>query len=260
MISGNPLFQSCFKVQKRISSMADFPPLSMDLCEFVGAVIGDGCIDGYLTKNGKSKYHVNITGDAELDLDHLSVHLPSIVRKLFNAGSGVYFRKDCRCIVLNLYNERLFNTLTKRFGFVPGNKTFTVNIPEEITEAGGEFLFATIRGIFDTDGCIFLDKRKVYKKPYPRITLQIVSKPLFLQLKKALEKQFSLYTHYSPKRGCYSLEIYGPKQLEKWMQLIGFSNSRHLSKIESLDRDLPPGPLAYQASALNWLKLSRHFK
>ncbi|MFA4855419.1 MAG: LAGLIDADG family homing endonuclease [archaeon] len=213
--------------------MAEFLSLSRDLCEFVGAVIGDGCIDRYLTKDGKSKYHVNITGDAELDKDYLSVHLPLIVQNIFNADSGFYFRKDCRCIVLNIYNELLFSTLTKRFGFVPGNKTFTVSIPEEIIEAGGDFLFAAIRGIFDTDGCIFLDKRKIYKKPYPRITLQIVSKPLFLQLKKALEKHFSLYTHYSPKRECYSLEIYGFRQLEKWMRLIGFSNQRHLRKIEA---------------------------
>ena len=47
-----------------------------------------------------------------------------------------------------------------------------------------------IRGIFDTDGGVFLDKRKIYKTKYPRIIFQTVSKPLFEQLSSILSKNF----------------------------------------------------------------------
>lgn len=131
--------------------------------------------------------------------------------------------------------------LTKRFGFPLGVKCHAVKIPEEIINSETTFVFATIRGIFDTDGCVFIDKRNAYKNPYPRITFVTVSKQLYLQLKAFLENYFSLYCakkmpaeseyNRSPR---YEITIYGKKQLEKWVQLIGFSNERHLSKIKTL--------------------------
>lgn len=207
-------------------------PLSRELCELIGAIIGDGSVDGHINKRGNSKYHLSITGDAKFDRDYLTKVMPTILRKLFKVKSHFYFRKDSRTMVLNFYSKLLFCLLTKRFGFIAGNKTYTVKIPEEILQAGEQFIFRTIRGIFDTDGCVFFDKRKPYKNPYPRVTLQIASEPLFLQLKTFLERHFPLYTYYRPKRRLFAVEVYGHKQFEKWMKLIGFSNQRHLNRIK----------------------------
>ncbi len=215
----------------RLASVNLSQPLSKELCEFIGAIIGDGSVDGHLNKRGRSKYHIFITGDSKLDRDYLTKRMASIVKNLFDVNSCIYFRKDKRAMTLNLFSKRVFALFTRRFGFVAGNKTYTVEIPEEILQAGEEFVFPTIRGIFDTDGCVFFDKRKPYKNPYPRVTLQIASKPLFLQLKTFLEKHFSLYTHCRSKPKHFTLEVYGHKQFEKWMQLIGFSNQRHLNRI-----------------------------
>lgn len=208
-------------------------PLSKELCELIGAIIGDGCVNGHIRKNGKPTYHMSITGDAKYDKDYLTNKMPAIINKLFGIPTYIYFKKDCRAIVLNFNSKQIFTLLTKRFGFLAGAKAFTVKIPEEIMQAGEDFIFAAIRGIFDTDGCVFFDKRKNYNMPYPRITLQIVSEPLFLQLKQFLENYFSLYVHNNAKRHSYCIEVYGHKQLGKWMRLIGFSNQRHLRKIET---------------------------
>ena len=207
-------------------------PLSAKLCELIGAIIGDRRVDGYTNHRGKSFYHVQIVGDRRLDMDYLLGTLSPIMNTIFGARPNYYLRKDSQAVNLNVNSKHLFMVLTKRFGFPAGVKTYTVTIPKEIIDSKEEFIFATIRGIFDTDGCVFFDKRSPYKKPYPRITLQIVSGPLFLQLKKILGNYFSLYTHHSPERGTYTLEVYGHEQLSKWMKLIGFSNKRHLNKIE----------------------------
>lgn len=217
-------------------------PLSKDLCELIGAIIGDGCVDGHIRKNGTSAYHLSITGDAERDKDYLTNKIPSIISSLFNIQTHIYPKKDCRAIALNFNSKQVFSLFTKRFGFPAGAKAFTVKIPEEIMQAGEEFIFPAIRGIFDTDGCVFFDKRKKYCVPYPRITLQVVSEPLFLQLKQFLSKHFSLYARSGIKRHNYCVEVYGHKQLEKWMRLIGFSNRRHLSKIDNYKLSLGIGP------------------
>ncbi len=209
-------------------------PLTEDLCEFVGAVIGDGCIDGYVNERGKSKYHVFITGNAELDKDYLTNRLTKILESAFLKTPTILLR-DSRTMILNICSKRIFKFLTERLGFIPGNKTYTVSIPSEIINGDEHLVFATIRGIFDTDGNFFIDNRKIYRKPYPRITLRIASEPLFLQLKEILEKHFSVFAA-KKKNGpfqIYEIVVYNEAQLDKWMSIIGFSNQKHLRKIDA---------------------------
>jgi len=121
--------------------------------------------------------------------------------------------------------------LKQEFGFNPGVKTYTVSIPKRILLAGDEYIRATIRGIFDTDGTIFFDKRKGYKTPYPRISLNTASNALYFQLRNYLSKDFKIYSGKYKNREIYFIEVYGFNSLNKWMSQIGFSNSRHLSKL-----------------------------
>ncbi len=233
--------------------------LTEDLCEFIGLIIGGGCIDGYANKSGKSYNHFSITGDSELDINYLTNKVPSIMQNIFGMQPKVTFRKDSQAIVLKFYSKQIFDLLTKRFGFIAGNKTYCVTIPTEILNAGEKYVFATIRGIFDTDGSVYLDKRRVYAKPYPRIVLSTTSKPLFLQLKSLLNKHFSLYVlemaassskNEAPK---YYLVIYGRRQMKKWRELIGFSNEQHLKKIRELESsgwESNPQPAVYKTAAL----------
>ncbi|MEI7961707.1 MAG: LAGLIDADG family homing endonuclease [archaeon] len=214
--------------------------LSEQLCEFIGAIIGDGNVDGHLKKNGLSNYHISITGHSTFDKDYLTRHIPGLVKSLFSIDCKFYYRKDCNALNMNLNSKKVFHLLTNRFNFIAGNKTHTVKIPKEITDFEERFMFSTIRGIFDTDGCIFFDKRKGYKTPYPRIVIQVVSEPLFLQLKEFLGTHFSLYTQHHEKRKMYCLDIYGHMQFHKWMDLIGFSNEKHLSRIKELQMGIAP--------------------
>jgi hypothetical protein len=220
--------------------------LNEDLCEFVGAIIGDGCVDSYTKKSGKSSYHISFTGDPVLDKSYLCETMPKLISKLFNVRARPIFRKTQNGLVLNIYSKKVFSLLTKRFNFPIGSKTLSVKILNEIIEGGDRFIYSTIRGIADTDGCVFLDKRKAYKKPYARIHLVTYSRPLFEQLKEIFGKEFSIYFRESMAEVNmrYDIVIYGNRQLKKWMDLIGFSNERHLKKVrivlEPLEGFEPP--------------------
>lgn len=216
-------------------------PLTKELCELMGAYIGDGC-------NGKygRHYDFQIASHKVLDAEYLE-YLSQSLKCLFN-GIKVRSRvsKDCegRWIIVN--SRQIFELLTKRFGFPSGPKSHTVRIPDEILNAGDQFVFSTIRGIFDTDGCVFFDKRSAYIKPYPRITITLVSFPLHSQLKEILSKYFPLYIYHRKSKGSFYLEVYGFKNLDKWMKLIGFSNPKHLNKIYSK----PPAGIEPATSSL----------
>ncbi len=204
-------------------------PLSLDLCEFIGAFIGDGHLS-------RRKYTLGFAGDKRHDWAYLLTWLAGIAYSLFD---GLPHRtrmiKDGNGMSITFNSKGVFDLFTRRFGFRSGRKCYTVRIPEEICSASESNLYAAIRGIFDTDGCVFLDRRPAYKTPYPRILLEIASKGLHEQVVSVLSSEFTLHTGIRKAKGnhseSYYLGIYGTKQLDKWMQLIGFSNERHLGKV-----------------------------
>lgn len=201
--------------------------LSEEICELIGAYIGDGHLN--IHTHGRT-YILQFSGNSDLDLDYYETNIIPIIKRLFNKSPGLVKVKNSKIMRLNCYSKEIGLFLKDRFNLTLGAKTHIVKIPDEIINSDKKYIYATIRGIFDTDGCVFLDKRKIYRKPYPRITLQTVSGNLYKQLKEILSNEFKLFTRVNKKRKIYCLEIYGHQQINKWMSLIGFSNKRHLDR------------------------------
>jgi hypothetical protein len=199
--------------------------LNKEVCEIIGAFIGDGYIGLY-----GGGYTIGFSGDKILDEEYHK-YLKSLIKKNFPfTNPRLYYRNDENSLMLKIYSKKLFNFFMK-LGFNCGKKSNIIKIPEIILK-DKELMNATIRGIFDTDGCIFFDKRKIYKKPYPRITLQIASISLINQLEEYLSKEFRLYVNKDNREGYRNyIEIYGFEQLEKFIKQIGFSNKRHLDRL-----------------------------
>lgn len=206
--------------------------LNEEICEFIGAFIGDGYLGNYGKR--KNQYVIGISGDKTLDEDYLKNYLKPLIKKSFPfTDPKLYYRTDENTLVLKVNSKALYTSFLK-IGFVQGKKSASIVIPEKIIK-NDRFMKATIRGIFDTDGCVFLDKRAIYKKPYPRITLQLASIGLIDQLEGYLSKKFKLYINKNNREGYRNyIEIYGHEQLERFLKQIGFSNQRHLKKIKTM--------------------------
>ncbi len=216
---------------RRIKKITLSFELSENLCEVIGAFIGDGFFNCYNNK----LYQIEFAGDSRKDLeyyrDKIIPVLQSVVPEL---KPHIYFVRNKNSIRIVFYSKALFKFFEDGFGFSPGRKTYTVKIPEKIMSSNDNFINSTIRGIFDTDGGVFADRMKTYKKAYPRVYLQTASYPLYLQLKEYLSENFKIYAGKATTRDIYFLEIYGHNQLKKWMSIIGFSNPRHLNKVASI--------------------------
>lgn len=201
-------------------------PLSEELCEFVGAIIGDGFTNKYI-----NFYQIQIAGDRVLDSNYYYTILKPMCINLFKINPKITEKENS--IRLNIYSKRLFEMLTKRFGIPAGVKSYTVEIPKEILNSDKNFLKSTLMGMFNTDGGLGFDKRKSYKTPYVRINYTSVSKRLIKQLDVILT-EYSI-PHSIHKRGnALVIQINGVENVKRFNSKIGFSNERHLKKIRGV--------------------------
>jgi hypothetical protein len=121
------------------------PPFSVELAEFIGICLGDGCVSGYqvsvtLNKNADKEYIPYVA--------HLMIRLfpslkPSLIEK----------RKD-NAVDVRVYSKVLVNFL-ESMGIVSNKKVIPSWIFSKV-----EYRYACIRGLFDTEGSISFKKYK----------------------------------------------------------------------------------------------------
>ncbi len=167
------------KWNKSRSTQINKIKLSVDLAEFVGIMIGDG----HLNKNGLS-----ITLHYKYDKDY-GDFVEKLIAKLFNTQVHVYYRKERSINSYNVFNRNLSKYLNLKVGIIIGNKTLQqVEIPKWILKTK-KYSIACIRGLFDTDGCVYWHKyqsnHKKYK--YKKIAFRNYSWPVILFFTKILE-------------------------------------------------------------------------
>jgi LAGLIDADG-like domain len=193
------------------------------MCEFVGAIIGDGNL---WTDN--SRYRVELTGDPKLDRSYFE-HLSKLAVGLFDKEpydlkvrqKGLRFR---------LQSKVAFEQITG-LGIIAGNgKARNVTIPKVITARGWNYVKWTLRGIFDTDGTLFLSKKTYGTAIYPTLEIRTYSKELGKQIDYLLKERGFRSRLRGDDRLGFHIGLYGFEMLQKWSHEIGFSNPRHINK------------------------------
>ena len=190
--------------------------INSELAELIGAFIGDGFIGRY----GKNpSYHVEFCGNVIYDKWYLE-YLSKIITKYFDVKPRFkFYRGAFRMLITYKEIHKFFRDL----GFPNGIKNKSVKIPDFLYKS--KSVNQIIRGLFDTDGFIFIDKRKIYKKPYARIGFCTKSKKLFLQVKNLfLKRGYKIYTRIDKRSDIHHLDIYGNSQIKTWLYEFGFSN------------------------------------
>ena len=192
--------------------------------EFCGTIMGDG----NLWTNNR-KYEITITGNIENDRDYFD-KLVSFVRK--KVGKNPYYRIRGRGLRLTIYSKNYYKFLTENVGLKDRMLKSESGIPASIMDNPG-FLKRFIRGLFDTDGTIFLSNKKGSPN-YP--TLEIASSNIKLvnDLHSSLcGFGFRAHKRKTTKNG-YKVSVYGRKMIMKWNSLIGSSNPYKRTRMEDI--------------------------
>jgi len=186
------------------------------LAEFIGIMLGDGYF---------SDDRIKISFNSKDDRDYI-YYVKSLIKGLFDEEAILKFRKNENTADLFLFKRKIIHSL-EEIGLKKSPKWNKAIIPDMFIS----FDTFVLRGLFDTDGCVVMTHNN--GTLYPRIEIKVCPSPMQKQVIFILKQYNFRFGVYDIGKGKVRIQINGKKQLRKWMETIGFSNSKHLEKVSN---------------------------
>lgn len=200
------------------------PVKSKELAEFVGILIGDG---------GVTKRQVIITLNSVVDKEYVDF-VEKLIITLFDLRPKIRSRKNELSTRIEVSRTNLV-AFCQGLGLKVGNKIKqNLDIPDWI-KADEEFEKACVRGLMDTDGCLFMEKHKIKGKIYAYPRLSLVS--MIPALRSSVYSFFE-ELGFSPRiRGERSVQLENCLDIKCYFDKIGTSHPKNKKKfLECLER------------------------
>ena len=178
-------------------------------------MMGDGHLD---------TYQIEVVTNSITDREHI-FHTAKLIEELFGFAPRVHDRKNQNAISAVASSVALGEYIEK-LGMPRGNKIKGgLSVPVWIKE-DRDFSKAFIRGVFDTDGCVFMDKHVVKGKTYYSLGWTITSNAgtFILSLLEVLKS-----LGFSPTNTSRQNSVYLRKRIdiEKYFLEVGTNNLKH---------------------------------
>lgn len=216
-------YNTGFTVRKTIRT----PEKSEELAELLGILMGDGHLD---------KYQIEFVTNSVTDREH-AFYVADLLGRLFGVKTRIWDRKDQRAISVVASSVAL-NEFVAQLGMPCGNKIAGgLSVPSWILERKS-FSKAFVRGVFDTDGCIFLDKHFIRQKWYYNMGWTITSNAdTFISGLLELLKNLG----FSPTNRVTQNAIFMRRKhdIERYFSEIGTSNPKHLKRYTEFSGRVP---------------------
>lgn len=209
-----------FKKNRILESRAVHrPKRNTDLAEFIGIVMGDG---------GISNYQVVITLHHVDDLEYVSF-VSSLIKKLFKMEPRIYHSLKNSVNDIAISRRELVLYL-HNLGLPIGDKIKQrLDIPGWI-KCDQELSVACLRGLIDTDGCIFTHRYRAKGTwyAYKKLSFTSASEPLRGSVHTLL-----LEFGFHPRMTAKDVRLDRAKDMERYFNRIGSHNPKHLRRYES---------------------------
>lgn len=197
---------------------------SSRLAEFTGIVLGDG---------GITKSQVSFTFHSKDDKEY-SNFVIDLTKNLFDVYVGVHYAKYANVVICSISRKELVRFCTEKLDLKQGNKIKQqVDIPDWIKN-NKEYSIACVRGLVDTDGCIFTHRYRVGGKryEYKKIAFTSHSSPLLCSVYNILVDN-NLNPRFAKKvnKGKMAdVRIDSIKDMQNYFKIFGSHNPKHLMR------------------------------
>ena len=205
-----------FKVRKVIRR----PRKSALLAEFVGIMLGDGCLSG--------RFQVGVSFNSATDRAY-GAYLQDLFQRLFAVSATIQpHSKTCGWTVVA--SSRALVEHLQVLGLVQGNKVLhQVDVPTWILRKPS-YRKACLRGLIDTDGSVYRYEHKVYGRKYAHLALCFTNRshPLL----RFMEETLTL-NGYHPTVTGFHVSLYRRAEVERYFDDIGTQNAKHLQRYQT---------------------------
>lgn len=187
-----------------IKKKINYPIVSEKLAEFIGIVLGDGSLD---FRNNTLQISLNRSVDSAY-----VGYVKSLIFDLFGIEPRIYNNKNDNVSILRANSKLLMDYM----------RIFNLNkrkIPK-IFSKDKNLLFAVLRGLFDTDGSIFMSSKWC--------VLDFTNNSRLLKEFQRCMKSFGIPCFISSNH----VNITSLWKIKRFMNLIGSSNMKNIIKFE----------------------------
>lgn len=224
--------------KKKIQDLILPSNYSKELAEETGIHIGDGCMNIY--RHATDAVYT-YSGHAKDDYD-FSIYVKKLLKSLYNLEPS-YERIQKNTILLAYCRVGLIR-FKHKLGLPLGPK-INIKIPQWVFSKR-KFKVACLSGIFATDGCLLFQKKNRNVGYYPRLSITSKSEILTNQI-NSIFNEFGIKSTVSCNKRIlprhpnktWSVLIYGKKNLNKFVKIIGFSNPKHFRKHKEWEKMVP---------------------
>lgn len=204
--------------------------ITPELAEEIGWHIGDGTMNFYKNK-GVIKGSYALRGHIEDDRNHYDIRIKEFYKQIYNLKLSLRKMPSTRVYGFQKWSDDIVNFKNKILD-LPLGKKLNIEIPKFLFKKE-EFLVSVIRGIFDTDGTVYLEHKN--NKLYPRLQITTISKKLAYQMNKilirfGLRSTVYFYHRKKPWHTIYVISIRGDKMLNKFFKIVKPDNLKHINK------------------------------
>lgn len=198
------------------------PPLDSRLAEAVGIMLGDG---SNYSHEKKGTYQIRIASNLRTEESYLTEFVKPLFEDLFkirgwvqrNSAQGViYFRMDSK--ELSLFLDSVG---------VPFHEKYRASIPLWI-KAEKTLLVSCLRGLFDTDGSVFLYN-------YPRRLVRISLKNANYRLLKDVRDSLLALGFHPNAITCRAVSLTRKEDVSRFIREIGFNNFKNQERFRSFN-------------------------
>ncbi len=232
------LYPNC-NLRKIISE----PQNSVELAEFFGIMLGDGGISNI-------GFQAVITLHKEDSKEYIPM-VAGMIKKLFSIEPAIYYYQNGhRKNVANItVSSNSFIDFLVFKGLKRGHKVKQqVGVPEWI-KANKDFSIACLRGLVDTDGCIYSHSHKVLGHDYFNIGINFSNKSTPI-----LEFVYNTFTdlNFNPKIFHNGVNLYRKSEVIRYAQEIKFRNPYYQKRLEKFLTEKIPWRGAPNGKAHAW--------
>lgn len=195
-----------------------FPHRDVHFAELIGAILGDGTV---------TEYQLILYSNAFDEVEY-SQFLADLVTKVFHVSTATHRVKNYGVIRVVCSRTEVVAHLQKA-GVGIGNKVHRqAGVPLWI-KRNDSFAQACVRGLVDTDGCVYLDRHRVNEQNYSSLCIAFTNASVPL-LDFVFETWTSLGFH--PTRHKRDVRLRRREEVIKYANQVGFSNSKHEHKVQ----------------------------